>query len=224
MKKKFGNMKFGRPYRMYVRRSDRKRYSRIALVILAVSAVAYCIFSALSGVYPVIEDVSRELLRANATEIINTSVLRCIGDDNISNCLVNISYDESGNITSLTTNSAETNKLKSTIALDVLNGIEQFGTDGFTVPLGNLTDLVLLSGVGPRIPFRVIPYGSVQVDFRSEFSDAGINQTLHRIYIDVEMNLHAVSVVSGVKTNVCTSVLASETVIVGNVPQFVAQR
>lgn len=224
MKKKFGSMKFGRPYRMYVRREHRRRYSRIALVMLIMSAVAYCIFSAMSNVYPVIEDVSCELLRANSTEIINTSVLHSIENDDIYNSLVNITYDETGNITSLATNSAGMNKLKSAVALDVLNGIEQFGSHGFTVPLGNLTDLVLLSGVGPQIPFRVIPYGSVQVDFRSEFSDAGINQTLHRIYIDVDLNLHAVSVVSQVKTNVRTSVLAAETVIVGGVPQFVAQK
>ncbi|MBR2477020.1 MAG: sporulation protein YunB [Clostridia bacterium] len=224
MRKKFGNMKFGRPYRAYIRRKDRRRYSRIALVILIVSAVTYCIFSAMSKVYPVIEDVSGELLRSNSTEIINTSVLRSIEDKDIYNDLVNITYDESGNITSLTTNSTEINKLKSTVALDILNGIEQFGIDGFAVPLGNLTDLVLLSGVGPRIPFRVIPYGSVKVDFRSEFTDAGINQTLHRIYIDVNMNLHAVSVVSQIKTNVSTSILAAETVIVGDVPQVVAQR
>ena len=224
MKKKFGTMKFGRPYRMYVRRSDRRKYSRMALCILIVSAVVYCVCSSMSRIYPVIDDVSRELLRANATEIINSSVLRSVEGGDVYNRLVNITYDQSGDITSLTTDSAEINKLKSSVALDVLKSMEQFGSDGFTVPLGNLTDLVLLSGVGPRIPFKVIPYGSVQVDFRSEFSAAGINQTLHSIYIDVNMNLHAVSVVSGVKTNISTSVIAAETVIVGDVPKFVAER
>lgn len=224
MKKKFGYMKFGRPYRAYVRRNRKRRYNRIALILLIVSAISYCIFSAMSKVYPVIEDVSRELLRSNATEIINTSVLRSIEGEDIYNNLINITYDQSGSITSLTTNSSGMNKLKSSISVDILKSIEQFGTDGFTVPLGNLTDLVLLSGVGPRIPFRVIPYGSVKVDFRSEFEDAGINQTLHRIYIDVDMNLHAVSVVSGVKSNVRTSILAAETIIVGDVPRFVAEK
>lgn len=223
MKKKFGTMKFGRPYRMYIRPTRKKRISRWAVVIFVVASLTYCICSALVKVYPVIEDVSQKMLEANATNIINTSVLESI-DGDIYNKLVNIMYNDSGQITSISSNTSEINKLKSTLAVDILNDIEQFGSKGFTIPLGNLTDIILLSGIGPEIPFCIVPYGNIKVDFRSQFSDAGINQTRHEIYIDITADMRAISAVARIKGTVSTSVMAAQTVIVGNTPQFFAER
>lgn len=222
MKKKFGHMKFGRPYRVYIRPSAKRSVSRRAVALLIISAILYCIVAAVVNVYPVIEDVSQKLLQANASAMINNAVLDSLGQDDIYGRLVNISYDESGRITSISADTAEMNKLKSSVTIDILNSIEQFGSEGFSVPLGNLTDIILLSGMGPYIPFRIVPYGTVQVDFRSSFTDAGINQTRHEIYIDITADMHAISAVARIRGSVTTSVMAAQTVIVGDTPQFFA--
>lgn len=224
MKKKFAQMKFGRPYRVYVHPTRKKRVSRWAVALLIITALTYCICAAVINVYPVIEDVSQKLLQANATNMINTAVLDSLGDEDLYDKLMDISYNDSGQITSIAANSAEINKLKSALAVDILNSIEQFGSEGFTIPLGNLTDVILLSGLGPHIPFRIVPYGTAQVDFRSAFTEAGVNQTRHEIYIDITADMHAISAVSRIRGTVTTSVMAAQTVIVGQTPQFFVER
>ncbi|MBQ6999384.1 MAG: sporulation protein YunB [Clostridia bacterium] len=223
MKKKFGTMKFGRPYRTYIRPARKKRISRWAVALLIATSVTYCICSALVRVYPLIEDVSQKMLEANATNIINKTVLTSLNGD-MYNKLMDISYNDDGQITSITADTAAINKFKSNLAVDILNDIEQFGSKGFTIPLGNLTDIILLSGIGPKIPFCIVPYGNVKVDFRSQFTDAGINQTRHEIYIDITADMRAISAVARIKGTVTTSVMAAQTIIVGNTPQFFAER
>ena len=52
----------------------------------------------------------------------------------------------------------------------------------------------------------------------SEFSEAGINQTRHRIIIEITVNVEAI--VPGYSTDVAvsTAITAAETIIVGRVP------
>ena len=57
--------------------------------------------------------------------------------------------------------------------------------------------------------------------FRSSFSQAGIKQTLHQIYLDVEVALMVMSPVGVLEITVDTEVPAAQTVIVGTVPQTV---
>ena len=216
-------MKFGRPYGMYIRPMRKRRISRWAVSLFIVTTIVWCFAVTLKNAYPVIEDVSQNVLRTNGMRMINESVLNSLGDDNIYDKIMNISYSQNGQITSVTANTSAVNRLKSSLTVDILNDIEKFGSEGFSIPLGNFTDIILLSGIGPHIPFRIIPYGAVEVDFRSVFNDAGINQTRHEIYIDVKADLHAVSVVSRIRGTVSTSVLAAQTLIVGEVPDFYSE-
>lgn len=216
-------MKFGKPYSFCMRPSSKRKYRVRAAVVLIILSLIYCIWSAIIGVRPVIEDVSEKLLNAHGTQIINRSVLDSIGEENIYDSVMKISRDEAGKITSIEADTKNINTLKSRLSLDILNSIDQFGSRGFTVPLGNLTDIILLSGIGPEIPFRIVPYGSVKTDFRSEFTSAGINQTRHQVYIDITADLHAISAVSRIRSSVSTSVMVGQTIIVGEVPKFFSE-
>ena len=216
------HMKFGRPYRSYISKDSKKQFRKTGIWILILLSAIYCVVFTLIHIYPVIEDVSKSLLNAYGTEIINRAILEDIEGSDIYNEIITTAKDENNNISYIQTNSANMNKLKSRLSLNVLNKLDQFGSKGFTIPLGNLTDIILLSGIGPVIPFKIIPYGSADINFRSEFSSAGINQTRHEIYIDVTAKLHAISAVSQIETVVTTSVMACQTVIVGDVPQFFA--
>ncbi len=223
MKNKYGRMKFGRPYKPLFGFRYNMAVSRQLLALLIILALLWCVVSAVTAARPVIEDVSKKLLQAHGTQIINHAVADSLKKGNIYEEIVHITRNELGEITSISANSAAVNKLKADLSLDVLNRIEQFGSHGFSVPLGNLTDIILLSGIGPEIPFKVVPYGAVQVDFRSAFTEAGINQTRHEIYVEITADLHAISAVAQISAPVTTSVMAAQTVIVGKVPDFYAR-
>ena len=54
--------------------------------------------------------------------------------------------------------------------------------------------------------------------FRNEFLDAGINQTLHRIFFDINVTITLMTLNGTQEVAVDSSVLVAETVIVGQVP------
>ena len=61
--------------------------------------------------------------------------------------------------------------------------------------------------------------GSVETDLRSEFQEAGINQTLHRIYLEVRCNVSILTPYDTMTETIVNQVLLMEGVIIGNIPQ-----
>ena len=61
--------------------------------------------------------------------------------------------------------------------------------------------------------------GEIETDLRTEFVDAGINQTLHRIYLNIKCNVSILTPYSVIKDEIYNQVLLTEGVIVGNIPE-----
>lgn len=60
--------------------------------------------------------------------------------------------------------------------------------------------------------------GTVETDLRSEFKEAGINQTLHRIYLEVKCNVNILTPYNTITETITNQVLLTEGVIIGNIP------
>ena len=83
----------------------------------------------------------------------------------------------------------------------------------------------LLAGSGPRIPISIVPVGSVQTDFETEFEACGINQTRHKVYLQLSASIRIVIPTGAKTTNVTANMLVAESIIVGKVPEsFVGYR
>lgn len=75
-----------------------------------------------------------------------------------------------------------------------------------------------LSGISPNFKVAMERAGSVDSDIDSEFTAVGINQTLHRIYLNLSCSIGILTPFQTVTKEVSTKVLLTETVIVGEVP------
>ena len=60
--------------------------------------------------------------------------------------------------------------------------------------------------------------GTVETDLRSEFKEAGINQTLHRIYLEVKCNVNILTPYDTISETIINQVLLTEGVIIGDIP------
>lgn len=60
--------------------------------------------------------------------------------------------------------------------------------------------------------------GTVETDLRTEFVEAGINQTLHRIYLEVRCNVNILTPYDTISETITNQVLLTEGVIIGNIP------
>ena len=99
--------------------------------------------------------------------------------------------------------------------------IRQLGaldSGGLGVPLGTLTGQPLLSGVGPKVRVEVDSVGDVTADYNNSFTSAGMNQTLHRVCLDITATVYLFLPGEVIPVSVSSSVCVAETVIVGETP------
>ena len=83
---------------------------------------------------------------------------------------------------------------------------------------GSFTGIKLLAGRGPGIKIRISTVGNVETDLKSEFEAQGINQTLHRIYLQVKCEVSILTPFKDITKDITNQVLIMENVIIGTVP------
>lgn len=83
---------------------------------------------------------------------------------------------------------------------------------------GSFTAFKLLSARGPGIKIKISSAGEVETDLRSEFTAQGINQTLHRVYLQVKCKVNILTPFDNIEKEITNQVLLVENVIVGNIP------
>lgn len=152
--------------------------------------------------------------------------------DNIANKLVNdavqsvysdsrytdLSEINDGSVRTIETNTAKINRLKSELNQTIQDNMNESET--VYIPLGSALGFYFLSGAGSKIPVKICPVSVVGTDLRDEFSSAGINQVYHKIYLDVEVEMSFVGLLLSETQTVKTTNLVSETVIIGDTPQY----
>ena len=132
--------------------------------------------------------------------------------------LVELVKDDAGQITAAVTDVGRVSQLQAALAGDVIAALTAPAAANLGVPLGNLLPLSFLSGLGPRVPIRILSVSEVEVKMASRFTSAGINQTLHRLLLTLSARVRVLIPTGTVTAMVYADVPAAETVIVGRVP------
>ena len=194
-------------------------YIGILLVILSVS------FYLLRDRY---RDVVAELARIqvmNATsDLTNDAIARQIAAGDIAyDRIVFFEKDLDGRITALKTNMSEVNRLKTDILNIINDEILALDKTDIGIPIGSLVLPELLSGKGPAIPVHMISIRNSDAKFVSHFSQAGINQTLHRLNMEVSVDVAILVLGHTNSFTMSSEVVVAETIIVGSVPQTYLQ-
>ena len=135
--------------------------------------------------------------------------------------LVRVSREE-GRVVSLETDTVLLNQIKSRITQAAVRKMEKLSDYRLTVPLGSVSGIDLFSGKGPKVRFLLQPQTAVESQIFQQFQSAGVNQTQHRIYLQLDVEIEALIPGFSAKTSVQTQVELAQTVIVGEVPQFYA--
>lgn len=110
------------------------------------------------------------------------------------------------------------NAITSDVANKIQEELDNKGRQKIEIPLGSFTGFKLFSGKGPGMKMTIIQVGDVETDLRSEFTSQGINQTLHRVYLQVRCKMNILTPFDGISKDVTNQVLLIENVIVGNIP------
>ena len=169
--------------------------------------------------YTAIRTLAETQVKNATSDLINDSIDRQIEIENVRyDRIVYFEKDLNGRITALKTNMSEVNRLKTDILNLINDEILEMDTSDLGVSIGNLLFPEFLAGRGPAIPVQILSIRNSDATFTSNFTQAGINQTLHQLAMEVSVD---VTILVLGKTNsftVSSQVVVAETIIVGQVP------
>lgn len=197
-------------------KSFRKKQKITKIFIIMVIAFS-TVKIVLDAILPIFDTICKDKAKSIATIISNeqaTNVMR----EHTYDELFTIDKDNDGNITMIKSNVYTINEIISDVAVKIQNEIDEKGREDIEIALGSFTGFKLLSGKGPGVPIRISSIGNVETDLRSEFKEQGINQTLHRVYLQVECEVSILTPYNDITEKITNQVLIAENVIVGKIP------
>ena len=199
----------------------RRRRARAAWFLVLFLVLMLVLFGWLrSRLWPVVRSLAETQVKNTTSDLINDAIQEQILNGNIEyDRIVYFEKDLNGRITALKTNMAEVNRLKTDILNLVNDQILAQATEHLGISLGSIFLPEFFSGRGPDIPIRVLTIRNSDANFDAAFSEAGINQTLHQLRMEVQVDV-TVLVLGQTETFPVTSqVVVAETIIVGDVPE-----
>ncbi len=208
---------FRRPPRQ--RTAFAARHRLFSLLFLLSLAILFFVGSAL--LY--LKRISCQIAVSDASDImimeVNNAVSQVLQEGNYqTEDFIQLEKNAAGEVTAVRSNMTQINSL-SAVLLERVVGLTENRTITVSIPAGNLTGVSLLMGRGPGIPVEILVLTSSHVEFRNDIVTAGINQTKHQISLLVIVDIDVLIPWGTESTQVCTEVLISDTVLLGQVPQ-----
>lgn len=195
-----------------------KRLLRFVCFLLIACIIAF--FALRSRYFDAIASLAQTQVKNTTSDLINDAIDKQIESDNIQyDRMIYFEKDLNGKITALKTNIGEVNRLKTDILNLINDEILALDTTDLGVPIGSLILPEFLSGRGPGIPVQILSIRNSDGEFTSHFSEAGINQTLHQIVMDVSVDVSVLILGKTSSFTVSSHVVVAETIIVGQVPE-----
>lgn len=185
------------------------------ITIITIAIVTFTM--AINGINPIFEKLCSEKARSIATIVCNEESTKIIKNYKYED-LVTIYKDGNENITMIKSNISVINLIISDVGERVQKRLDEIEKDEIGIHLGSFTGIRLFSGVGPIIPVKLSTSGNIQTDLRSEFKQAGINQTIHRIYLQVDCEVNILTPYNVITEKISNQILIAENVIVGKIP------
>lgn len=194
--------------------SGNRRLGRIKLILFCALLFLGIVLLVLLRLGPVFFDYAEKYADIYANELVNEAVQSVYANENYSN----LSEITNGDVKTVETDTAKINRLKSELNQTLYDKFNDRQT--VYVPIGSITGFYFLAGGGPKIPVKICPVSVINTDLRDEVGSAGINQIYHKIYIDVTIEMSYVGLMMTDTKTVKTTTLVSETIIVGDTPQY----
>jgi sporulation protein YunB len=205
--------KFGR------KSATRKRIKRSALLIVFIFFILFVTWIINYNIKPPLLTISEVRAKTIAIEVINEAIISELTYKIRYEDLFVIKTDNENRVTMLQANTMFMNRIVSETALSIQEKLKQMGTKRVGIPLGSILGSEIFANLGPRLNIEILPMGTVVVNFATDFEQAGINQTRHKIYLAVDTQVRIVLPLASDVVDVNTRIPIAETIIVGEIPQ-----
>ena len=132
--------------------------------------------------------------------------------------LITIQYNDKNEIMLIKANINEVNTISNNLAKSTQNNLDKEMNLGISIPIGTCSGISLLAGKGSNVNININPIGNVVCEFLTIFTNAGINQTSHKIYVKIKTEAFLILPFLSKRINKEVDFLISECIIIGHVP------
>lgn len=208
------------PWRLKLERRLRRGLPSWVLTWLVAAGVMLCAVRVTErALRPVLAAAARYQVRSQVTAAVEQWAARDLQERGVDySDFVTITRNEAGEITALSADMARLNLLRAELSAHLLERLED-GQLELTVPVGSLLPIEPTWARGPELHLRALALGTASAEFESEFTSAGINQTRHRLWLELSVPVTVLLPGGGEELTVDSRLCVAETVIVGQVPQ-----
>ncbi|MGI6357673.1 MAG: sporulation protein YunB [Bacillota bacterium] len=195
---------------------------RLAILLLVIALILLQILNLLDrNLRPSLQAIAAARAKVIATQAINEAINTKIAQEIKYGLLITVHTDYNGKPSWAQVNTMEVNRIVAATTLRVQESLAAIRGEVVRIPLGQALHSEFLSSMGPRIPFTIIPIGTVNVEVTDAFEQAGINQTRHKIYLDVYTDVQIVIPFVTNTVTVNSQVPIADVTYLGEVPQTV---
>lgn len=198
--------------------TQNKRIKKIYFTVLILIVATLTVYKIMESIDPIFEGLCISKAQGIATEITNRKSSEVLAKYNYKDT-VQIIKDSDGKNNMLKTDIVMINKIASDIAIEIQKELDEIEKQSIEIPLGALTGNQYFAGSGPNFKIKIIPAGDITTDIKTEFKAAGINQTMYRIYLNLECKVSILTSYKTINKTITNQVLLVETVIMGEVPE-----
>lgn len=211
-------MRLGTKRHIYIR--SNRIHKRTSLFLFIMSLLAF-IFFITAYFLQLVRPVILRLAENQSTVIAEQAVSKALGtlfQDVGYEDFITISRLEDGTVSSLEANLSGINRLRSLASSAIQEAVASTSETNLHIPLGSVSGHELFAGMGPNLPIKLTPFGRSIVNFKSNFTAVGVNQTRLEIYLQAKTTVDIILPLSRVSRQITTDLPIIQTVIVGKVP------
>lgn len=204
---------------LYKSKPKRSKKAKLIIILLSFILIIVAILLYLNYIVnPLIIDLTQSKVRSMTQRSIGIAVYETLKNRVTYDDLIEITRNDAGDIVMISSKAVEINVLTRELLDLAQKNLDTMGAEGVGVNLGSFTGLPVLANVGPEINLKLSPIGTISASFRSEFVEAGINQTNHRIFLEIKSNVNVVLPTATQTVTTTTELMIAESIIVGEIP------
>ncbi len=208
-------MKIFKPKKYNRRHKDYNSGYFYFIIVIIIAIIIYLII--VKSVNPIFKTLCTNEAHAIATRITNEKTSIAMQNYDYGD-LFTIEKDKDGNIQMINANVFTIDKITSNVSEYIQKGLEEAENTKVQLSIGSFTGINLLSGIGPQIPIKLSSTSFIDTELKSEFISKGINQTLHKIYFQINCKVDILTPFETITEDINNQLLIAENVIVGQIP------
>jgi len=202
----------------YVKRRKVRIRPCLLVIIVIVAVINIFLYLFDTRVLPAVLLKSQSVVKAKTVETISETSLELFNNEFKYDEMIIIDKDENGDINLIRADTVKLNYLSSQLSIKCNEKLQEMGDVGIKVPMGWITKRSVMYNLGPNMTVKIKPMGSIKVSYESKFESAGINQTRHKIYLNVEATVKTIIPLHSEEVQVSCEIPVAETIIVGKIP------